>query len=139
MANPREKEKVLEKINNGELKIKGKNNPKKRKPKTIELKPEGAEITEEVQIQTMPVKEIEKPKAAEPSKFSDEQFLAALKTIDHPATSREISDKMGIADPEVGRQMVRSRMAKLAEEGKVKISEAPKGTRAGKVYSIKSI
>jgi hypothetical protein len=108
---------ILEKINNGEVKIRGKNNPK-AKPKTAEPKPEA-----------------EKPKAPEPSKFSDEQFIAALKEIDHPATSREVSDKLGIANPEVGRQLVRSRMAKLAEEGKVKVTEVEKG-RAARLYSV---
>jgi len=98
---------ILEKINNGEVKIRGKNNPK-AKPKTAEPKPEET-----------------KPKAPEPSKFSDEQFLAALKTIDHPASSREVSDKLGIADPDFGRQLVRNRMAQLIKQGKV-IAQKPK-------------
>jgi predicted ArsR family transcriptional regulator len=61
--------------------------------------------------------------------------LQVLKDIEHPATSREISDALSIADPEVGRQLVRTRMAKLVEEGKVKLSEAEKG-RAARLYSL---
>jgi DNA-binding transcriptional regulator LsrR (DeoR family) len=53
-----------------------------------------------------------------------------------PATSREISDALGIKDADKGRALVRRVMAKLAEEGKVKISEAPEGVKAGKVYSL---
>jgi hypothetical protein len=43
---------------------------------------------------------------------------------------------LGISDPDFGRQLVRTRMAKLAEEHKVVITEAPEGIRAGKVYSL---
>jgi len=62
--------------------------------------------------------------------------LQVLKDIEHPATSREISHALSIADPEVGRQLVRTRMARLAEEGRVVVKEALKGTRACKVFSL---
>lgn len=108
---------VKAKIANNEVKVKGKQPKAKREEKPATAEPE-------------------KPKVEKKPTFTDEQFIAVLKAIDHPATSREISDKLGIADPEVGRQMVRTRMAKLAEEGKIKISQAPAGSRADKVYSL---
>jgi hypothetical protein len=102
---------VKAKIANNEVKVKGKQPKAKREEKPATAEPE-------------------KPKTVETTKFSDEQFLAALKTIDHPATSREISDKLGIENPEVGRQMVRTRMGVLAEQGKVKI------TKEGREYKF---
>jgi len=92
---------------------------RKPKPKTAEPKAE----------ETKPEKPTKEPT------FTDEQFIAALKEIGKPATSREISDKLGISDHEIGRQLVRTRMAKLAGEGKVKVTEAEKG-RAAKLYSL---
>lgn len=111
---------VKAKITNNEVKVKGKQPKAKRETKAAE------------------------PKAAEPAKlkrgkastFTDEQFIEALKKIGHAATSREISDKLGIKNPDFGRQLVRTRMKKLNEEGKIYISEAPEGVRADKVYSL---
>jgi len=77
----------------------------------------------------------EKPKPAKEKLFTDEQFLEALKQIGHPASSREISDKLGIQDPEYGRALVRREMEWLASQGKVKITEAEKG-RAARLYSL---
>ncbi len=78
-------------------------------------------------------------KAAEPEKPTEkdlEGFLAVLKRLGKPSSSREISDALGIKDADSGRALVRRVMAKLAEEGKVTINEAPEGVKAGKVYSL---
>jgi len=53
-----------------------------------ETKPTTAEKTEK------------KKKSSKSAKFSDEQFLAALKQINHPASRREVSDALGIKDPD---------------------------------------
>ena len=58
-----------------------------------------------------------------------------MKEIGHPATSREISDALGIADPDYGRQMIRVRMAELIKDGKVK-AEKPKEGRAKQLYAL---
>jgi len=54
---------------------------------------------------------------------SDEQMLAALTAIyqrtGKPATSRQISDELGIEDADFGRGAVRRAMKKLMSEGKV--------------------
>ena len=119
-ASPLDSKAVLKKIDKSIVRISGKQNSK---PKANKLKTK----TEESRS-----RKTAEPKAAEPAKLqkrgkaqtlTDEQFLAALKTIGHPATSREISDKLGISDPEVGRALVRNRMQKLVEEKKVKITK----------------
>jgi Fe2+ or Zn2+ uptake regulation protein len=69
-----------------------------------------------------------------PTEKDLEGFLAVLKRLDKPATSREISDYIGIKNPENGRALVRRVMAKLTEEGKVKIVEAEKGR--ARLYSL---
>jgi dephospho-CoA kinase len=74
--------------------------------------------------------------AAKAPKFSDEQLIAALKAIGHPATSREVSDALHIADPDYGRSMIRARMDELAKVGKVKMVDAPKDTRFKKLYEV---
>ena len=79
-------------------------------------------------------------KTAEPEKSTftkrDLQgFLAVLKRLGKPSSSREISDALGIKDADKGRALVRRVMAKLAEEGKVVITEAEKG-RAARLYSV---
>jgi DNA-binding transcriptional regulator LsrR (DeoR family) len=85
------------------------------------------------------VKTKREEKVIEPEKPTEkdlEGFLAVLKRLGKPSTSREISDALGIKDADKGRALVRRVIAKLAEEGKVKITEAPEGTRAGKVYNL---
>jgi hypothetical protein len=78
----------------------------------------------------------EKPqKRGKAQTFTDEQFVEALKKIGHAATSREISDTLGIKEAESGRALVRRVMAKLAEDGKIKITETPKGKR-GRLYDL---
>ena len=88
---------------------------------------------------TEPKKEkAEKPKAKPKfTAISDDQFIAALRGIGKPATSREISDALGFKDPDKGRGIVRGRMKKLIKEGKVK-AEEPKDekTRAKQLYNL---
>jgi len=118
MANqtPRDKETVVEKINNGDVKVK---RAQKSKPK---------------------VKQKEKPAQTtatrEKLQFTTEQILEATQSIGHPAVSREISDKLGIADPDQGRAYVRSRMTALLKDGKIKTSEPEGKSRATFLYSV---
>jgi predicted ArsR family transcriptional regulator len=84
------------------------------------------------------VKTKREEKVIEPEKPTEkdlEGFLAVLKRLGKPSSSREISDALGIKNAENGRALVRRVMAKLAEEGKVKVTEAEKG-RAAKLYGL---
>jgi predicted ArsR family transcriptional regulator len=84
------------------------------------------------------VKTKREEKVIEPEKPTEkdlEGFLAVLKRLGKPSTSREISNALGIKDADKGRALVRRVMAKLVEEGKVKITEAEKG-RAAHLYSL---
>ncbi len=67
--------------------------------------------------------------------FSEEQFIAVLKTISHPATTGEVSDALGIKNPEVGKRFVRRMMHRLIEEGKVK-KVIPKTGGAKQLYAL---
>jgi predicted ArsR family transcriptional regulator len=89
------------------------------------------------------VKTKRKEKAAEPEKPTEkdlEGFLAVLKRLGKPSSSREISDALGIKDADKGRALVRRVMAKLIEAGKVKVEkldviDKPEGKiRARKYY-----
>jgi len=78
-----------------------------------------------------------KAKKEEKSTFSEttlNRVLAIQKGLGKPSTSREVSDILGIKDPERGRTLVRRVMAKLAEQGKVVITEAEKGR--ARLYSV---
>jgi len=66
--------------------------------------------------------EPEKP-ITEPTEKDLEGFLAVLKRLGKPSTSREISDALGLEDPDKGRALVRRVMGVLAEQGKVKITK----------------
>lgn len=84
------------------------------------------------------VKTKREEKVIEPEKPTEkdlEGFLAVLKRLGKPSTSREISDALGIKNAENGRAIVRREMAKLIEAGKVKVTEAEKG-RAARLYSL---
>lgn len=61
-----------------------------------------------------------KARTARKARFSEDQFIAALKTIGHPATTGEVSDALGLQNPELGRTMVRRVMNRLIEEGKIR-------------------
>jgi hypothetical protein len=58
-----------------------------------------------------------------------------LKAIGHQATSREVSDKLGIKDPDKGRGIVRKRMEKLIKARKVKSVE-PGDVYAKQLYVL---
>jgi hypothetical protein len=109
MKNQYDSETIKAKIENGEVKVKG----KRSKPKT-EKPQKAAKAAPEAQ---------KAPVQREKLIFTDEQMINAVKAIGHAATSREISDKLKIADPDQGRQFVRSRMAALIKDGKIKTSE----------------
>jgi len=113
MINPRDKGAVVEKINNGNVKVKGEK--PKAKPKATTPKAEQAKPALE---------------------FKEAQIIAAVKAIGHPASSREISDKLGIKDPEQGRGWVRSRMAQLVKDGKITTSKPDGKSRCTFLYSV---
>lgn len=108
--NPMDSKAVNEKIKNGDVKVKSRR--AKREETTA------AKTTE--------------PKQEEAPKYD---FLAALKEIGHPATSREISDKVGISDPDKGRAIVRREMEKLIVEKKVEAVKSEK-KNVGKLYKL---
>jgi hypothetical protein len=101
---PMAKEIVVEKIKNGEVKVKARSvqKPKVEKPKTEQAKPA-----------------VEREKLD----FSEAQIIAAVKAIGHAATSREISDKLGIKDADRGRGYIRIRMAALVKDKKIVTSK----------------
>lgn len=92
------------------------------------------------------VKAQEKPKAQKPATkaqatrgkldFTTEQLIETIKAVGHAASSREISDKLGIADPDQGRAYVRSRMAGLMKNKKVLAIEPDDKSRATFLYSV---
>jgi hypothetical protein len=146
MTNPREKEIIVEKIKNGEVKVKGKHQAIKQECDICGEKGElvhegytihgrtfdgwickagtGCRAEEKVEKP-----KVEKPKATQsaPEKekleFSEAQLVAAVKAIGHAATSREISDKLGIKDPDQGRGYIRTRMAALVKDKKIVTSK----------------
>lgn len=68
--------------------------------------------------------------------ITEEQLIAAVQSVGHAASSREISDKLGIADPDQGRAYVRSRMAGLMKNKKVLGIEPDDKSRATFLYSV---
>jgi hypothetical protein len=66
--------------------------------------------------------------------FTDEQVINAVKAVGHAATSREVSDKLGIVDADQGRAYVRARMNALIKDGKIKTSLPPEKSRATFLY-----
>jgi hypothetical protein len=68
--------------------------------------------------------------------FTEEQLIAAVKSVDHAASSREISDKLGIKDPDQGRAYVRSRMAALMKDKKILGVEPVDKSRCTLLYSV---
>jgi protocatechuate 3,4-dioxygenase beta subunit len=68
--------------------------------------------------------------------FTTEQILEATRSVGHPAVSREISDKLGIKDPDQGRAYIRARMAALVKDKKIVTSEPDGKSRATFLYSV---
>jgi len=99
-----------------------------------------------VHTHTNPKVKAEKPKATTPAEkaqatrkklqFTEAQLIHAVKSVGHAASSREISEKLGIADPDQGRGYVRNRMAVLMEDGKVIGVEPESKSRCTFLYSI---
>jgi len=119
---PMDKEIVVEKIKNGEVKVKGAQKPKVEKPKAEQAKAKPATIakTERENLQ-----------------FTEAQLIAAVKAVGHAATSREISDKLGIKDADQGRGYVRTRMAALVKSEEIVTSKpADAKSRCTFLYSV---
>jgi predicted ArsR family transcriptional regulator len=68
--------------------------------------------------------------------FTEEQLIAAVREITHPASSREISDALKIADPDRGRSYVRTHMQALIKDGKIKTDVPAEKSRATFLYSV---
>ena len=111
-----EKEAIIDKIKNGDVKVKGAQKPKIEKPKAEKAKP--ALQRENLQ-------------------FTEAQLIAAVKAIGHEASSREISDKLGIKDADQGRGYVRTRMAALVKSEEIVTSKpADAKSRCTFLYSV---
>jgi len=68
--------------------------------------------------------------------FTEEELIAAVKGVGHAASSREISDRLSIKDPDQGRAYVRSRMAALMKNKKILGIEPEDKSRRTFLYSI---
>jgi len=160
MTNPREKEIIVEKIKNGEVKVKGKHQA--IKPKECDICGEEGELVQEAYtihgrtFQGWICKtgtgcraedKVEKPKAekakAKPAlqrenlQFTEAQLIAAVKAIGHAASSREISDKLGIKDADQGRGYIRTRMLALVKSKEIVTSKpADAKSRCTFMYSV---
>ncbi len=101
-------------------------------------------MTEEKAKTSKSAKTAETP-SAEPARPTEEDVLSLMRKLRENGitefTSRLISDKLGFADPDRGRQRVRTLMGKLEADGKV-ISEKKavneKGARKRYVYRLKT-
>jgi len=122
---PMDKEEIIEKINNGNVQVKPKS---VRKPKVEKPKAEQITVEKGKEAKTAPERE--------QLEFTEAQIVAAVKSVGHAASSREISDKLGIADPEQGRGYVRTRMLSLVKEGKIVTSKPDKMSRCTFLYSV---
>jgi hypothetical protein len=100
-------------INNGEVKVKGKSKAQE-KPEAVKAKP------------------------AQHKKFDfiTEQLIEEVKAMEHPASSREISDKLGIKDHDQGRAYVRQRMVALMTDKKILGIEPDDKSRCTFLYSV---
>jgi hypothetical protein len=105
-----------------------------QKPVKIEVDPTLGPRGKATVKREKPAAEAAEPKPEKP-KIPDEQFIAALKAIGHPASSREISDALGIENADFGRALVRREMEKLIKEGKVVAVESEK-KNIGKLYKL---
>jgi hypothetical protein len=157
---PMDKEIVVEKIKNGEVKVKGKHQAIKSKECDI-CGEEGKLVQEAYTIHGRTFQgwickagtgcraeeKVEKPKAekAKPAakaerenlQFTEAQLIAAVKAIGHEASSREISDKLGIKDADQGRGYVRTRMAALVKSKEIVTSKPNDAkSRCTFLYSI---
>ncbi len=68
--------------------------------------------------------------------FTTEQLIEAVKAVGHPASSREISDKLGIKNADQGRAYIRTKMASLKKEGKITYVKPAEKSRCNHLYAI---
>lgn len=68
--------------------------------------------------------------------FSTEQLIAAVQSVGHPASSREISGKLGIKDPDQGRAYIRTKMASLKKDGKIAYVKPAEKSRCNFLYAV---
>jgi len=68
--------------------------------------------------------------------FTEQQIIDAIKVAGHPASSREISEKLGIKDADQGRGYVRSRMVALMKDKKILGIEPEGKSRCTFLYSV---
>jgi len=68
--------------------------------------------------------------------FTEQQIIDAVKAAGHPASSREVSDKLGIKDADQGRAYIRSRMAALMKNKKISGIEPEDKSRCTFLYSV---
>jgi hypothetical protein len=68
--------------------------------------------------------------------FTSEQLIEAVKAVGHPASSREISDKLGIKNADQGRAYIRTKMATLKKEGKISYVKPVEKSRCNHLYAI---
>jgi len=121
IESPRDAATIIEKINNGSVKA----DVKAAKAQTHVQKPKATQkATETTNAARLKLE------------FSDEQMIEAVKSVEHAASSREISDKLKIADPDQGRGYVRSRMKALVKDGKIKTSKPDGKSRCTFLYSV---
>jgi hypothetical protein len=148
---PMVKEAVIEKIKNGDVKVKEKHQA--IKPKECEICGEKGELVHEgytIHGRTFQgwickagtgcraEDKVEQPKGErEKLEFSEAQLVAAVKAVGHAASSREISDKLGIKDPDQGRGYIRTRMAALVKSKEI-VTSKPNGakSRCTFLYSV---
>jgi len=122
---PMDKEAIIEKINNGNVKMKGARDqkPKAEKPKVEKPKAEKAKAKPAIEREKL--------------QFSGAQIIEAVRAVGHPASSREISDKLGIKDPDQGRAYVRTQMAAFVKDKDI-VTSKPKDakSRCTFLYSV---
>jgi len=68
--------------------------------------------------------------------FTTEQLIEAVKAVGHPASSREISDKLGIKNADQGRAYIRTKMASLKKEGKIIYVKPVEKSRCNHLYAV---
>ena len=113
---PMAKEAVVEKIKNGDVKVKEQTSTKQTAAAS----------------KTHPAAKAKREQLS----FTTEQLVAAVKSVGHPAGSREISDKLGIKDSDQGRAYIRSRMAALVKDKKIVTSKPEDKSRCTFLYSV---
>lgn len=95
--------------------------------------------TPKTQKQTKTEKQTKTKTKNEKLNFSTEQLITAVQNVGHPASSREISDKLGIKDPDQGRAYIRTKMASLKKEGKIAYVKPAEKSRCNHLYAVANV